>query len=194
MIDHQDSGYPILAKLYHTAGASNIGGNTQSNCGETWVSGMFYHPWQDAFFLQATAIALLARPGDADQTRIVDYFARGLDGRYNGTTGWPRGANTMLNTKIMDALGGPVYPSYSAMWAANRAAYWRCATPLPPDPATFTFNCGGSNYENNDYAGMSLAVIADPVTFAWLRASRDWLGAACRSVGCIDDALSFVQV
>jgi hypothetical protein len=194
MIDHQDSGYPQLARVFHSAAAANIGGNAQSYCkGEIpLVNGQFSHPWQDAFCTQAAALMKLARPADAQEDRILTYFATGLDDRYNGTSGWPNTVPTMFVMKMMDKLGGPVYSSWADAWRVNAPIALNCPTPPATEPPPkLSFTCGGSNYPNNDLAGLSLAVIAGQTQW---RKSRDYLNTICERVGCIDDALSFAQV
>jgi hypothetical protein len=193
MIDHQDSGYPQLATVFHMAEAANIGGNAQQYCKGAikLANGQFSHPWQDAFFTQAAALMLLARPGDAYQDRILTYFATGVDDRYNGTSGWPNTVPTMYAFKMMDKVGGPVYSSWAQAWQANAPIVLNCSPTTEP-PAKLTFNCGGSNYPNNDLAALSLAVIAGQTRW---RRTRDYLFAiAARQVGCVDDSLSFAQV
>jgi hypothetical protein len=197
VIRHQASGHPELATVFHEMEAGNARiGNPQHDChgNPSMGPGNMDFPWQNAYFGQAASFALIVRPDDKARI-IATYVLTGIDDRYNGTSGWPNTLLTPYHRKTADTPDGRVYRSLSQAWAANAPLLltmkFNGNCELTSLPSALAVPANRSDYPNNDFAALSLGVQAGLPQF---RASRDYVGAACKKGGFIEDARAFRQV
>lgn len=73
----------------------------------------------EALFAQAAALNLMVRPSDTNAATIVAWHAQFVDGRYNGTSGWPQTVPNDFVMKMLPAPSGPGYASWGDAWTAN---------------------------------------------------------------------------
>jgi hypothetical protein len=176
-------GQPELATVFHSIYAAKpVGPQTAKLCdGKITATGPMIQSWQDAFFCQSAALAVILNPGDADAQKLLAYSVRSVADRYDDT-GWPKGVKTPYVTRVGD--GTRMYRSWAEAWAGNAPMIQvdakRCPLdPPPPPPQEQNITASNSDYPTGDFAALSLAVQAGLTQY---RPQRDFIGAACRRV------------
>jgi hypothetical protein len=180
LIDRTATDAPLgaieLSTVYHTIHAWRPP-NIQSYGGQTGRVGEI---WEDSFFSQATAIAVLTNPNDADARRILEWAIHCVADRYDPASGWPIGYGSPYVFFFSDPTSSHYYKSWSEAWQANKARLMgvKPGDPMPPDPVSSPPMA--TDYVIHDFCSLSLAVQAGLTQY---RPQRNWIAGVCRAQG-----------